>query len=168
MALLVAGILAFFAVVFGTRQVDTTEHQDGLMIAVAVESAIKLVAFVTAGIFITWWMFDGPADLFARAAERADIMRSVGRMIDAGTEPAAASFAAFEPVLAPEGGKLMALRFVFPPYQVGPYADGVRMVEVPTAVLSQHLAPEYRGMFVVMKPAPVADALAPTDPSPTE
>jgi Na+/proline symporter/signal transduction histidine kinase len=73
MALLVAGILAFFAVVFGTRQVDTTEHQDGLMIAVAVESAIKLAAFVTAGIFITWWMFDGPMDLFAQAAERTDI-----------------------------------------------------------------------------------------------
>jgi Na+/proline symporter/signal transduction histidine kinase len=73
MALLVAGILAFFAVVFGTRQVDTTEHQDGLMIAVAVESAIKLAAFVTAGIFITWWMFDGPMDIFAQAAARSDI-----------------------------------------------------------------------------------------------
>jgi Na+/proline symporter/signal transduction histidine kinase len=73
MALLVALILAFFAIVFGTRQVDTTEHQDGLMIAVAVESVIKLLAFLAAGIFITWWMFDGPADLFSKAAERPDI-----------------------------------------------------------------------------------------------
>jgi Na+/proline symporter/signal transduction histidine kinase len=73
MALLVAGILAFFAVVFGTRQVDTTEHQDGLMIAVAVESAIKLLAFMAAGVFVTWWLFDGPSDLLSRAAERADI-----------------------------------------------------------------------------------------------
>jgi hypothetical protein len=101
-------------------------------------------------------------------AERADIMRSVGKMIDAGTEPAAASFAAFEPVLAPEGGKLMGLRFVFPPYQVGPYADGVRTVEVPTAVLFQHLAPEYRNMFVVVKPAPVADVLAAPAAPPTQ
>lgn len=90
--------------------------------------------------------------------ERADVMRSVGKMIDAGTEPAAASFAAFEPVLAPEGGKLMGLRFVFPPYQVGPYVDGVRTVEVPTAVLMPHLAPAYRGMFVVVKPAAAAEA----------
>lgn len=84
--------------------------------------------------------------------ERADVMRSVGKMIDAGTEPSAASFAAFEPVLAPDGDKLMGLRFVFPPYQVGPYVDGVRTVEVPTALLMSHLAPEYRDMFVAVKP----------------
>ncbi|NOT89478.1 MAG: DUF3298 and DUF4163 domain-containing protein [Lysobacter sp.] len=90
--------------------------------------------------------------------ERADVMRSVGKMIDAGTEPVAATFAAFEPVLAPEGDKLMGLRFVFPPYQVGPYVDGVRTVEVPTAVLMPHLAPAYRGMFVAVNPATVVDA----------
>jgi hypothetical protein len=96
--------------------------------------------------------------------ERADVMRSVGKMIDEGTEPTAASFAAFEPVLAPEGNKLMGLRFVFPPYQVGPYVDGVRSVEVPTAVLMSHLAPEYRAMFVVVKPVSVP----PTDTPPTQ
>ena len=69
-----------------------------------------------------------------------------------------ASFAAFEPVLAPEGDKLMGLRFVFPPYQVGPYVDGVRTVEVPTSVLMPHLAPAYRGMFVIVKPGAVAEA----------
>ena len=98
------------------------------------------------------------------AAERADVMRSVGRMIDEGTEPAPASFAAFEPVLAPEGEKLMGLRFVFPPYQVGPYVDGVRTVEVPTAMLMPHLPPGYRTMFVAAKPmltTPVAEAIGP-------
>jgi Deacetylase PdaC len=97
------------------------------------------------------------------AAERADVMRSVGRMIDEGTEPAPASFAAFEPVLAPEGDKLMGLRFVFPPYQVGPYVDGVRTVEVPTAVLMPYLAPGYRAMFVAAKPmqTPAAEAIGP-------
>ena len=103
--------------------------------------------------------------------ERAEVMRSVGKMIDAGTEPVAGSFAAFEPVLAPQGDKLMGLRFVFPPYQVGPYVDGVRTVEVPTTVLFPHLASEYRGMFVTVKPAAVAEA-ATTSPetpvSPTQ
>ena len=99
--------------------------------------------------------------------ERADVMRTVGKMIDAGTEPTAASFTAFEPVLAPDSDKLMGLRFVFPPYQVGPYVDGVRTVEVPTAVLMQHLAPGYRGMFVAAKPevvaqTPAAPAVPPT------
>ena len=73
MALAVALILAFFAIVFGTRQVDTTEHQDGLMIAIAVESAIKLTAFLIVGAFVTWWMFDGPSDIFNQAYDRPDI-----------------------------------------------------------------------------------------------
>jgi Na+/proline symporter/signal transduction histidine kinase len=72
-SLLVALILAFFAIVFGTRQVDTTEHQDGLMIAVAMESAIKLVAFLIAGAFITWGLFGGPLDLWTQAMQRPTI-----------------------------------------------------------------------------------------------
>jgi len=77
-AFLVALILAFFAIVFGTRQVDTTEHQDGLMIAIAVESAIKLLAFLAAGLFVTFWMFDGPRDIFARVLARADVAAVFG------------------------------------------------------------------------------------------
>jgi Na+/proline symporter/CheY-like chemotaxis protein/PAS domain-containing protein len=72
-SLLVALVLAFFAIVFGTRQVDTTEHQDGLMIAVAMESAIKLMAFVAAGIFVTWWLFDGPTDLLTQVAAKPEV-----------------------------------------------------------------------------------------------
>src|SRR5256714_8634755 len=37
------------------------------MLAIAAESIVKLVAFVAVGIFVTFWMFDGPAALFARA-----------------------------------------------------------------------------------------------------
>src|SRR5277367_123270 len=42
-ALFVALLMAAFAVLFGTRHIDATEHQDGLMLAVATESVIKLV-----------------------------------------------------------------------------------------------------------------------------
>src|SRR3569623_3576347 len=49
-------------------------------------------------------------------AEREDIVRSAGRMIDGGTGPDPANFAQFEPVLAADG-RIAALRFVFPPYQ---------------------------------------------------
>ena len=44
------------------RQSDATEHQHGLMLAVATESIVKLVAFLAAGIFVTFYMF-GPVDL---------------------------------------------------------------------------------------------------------
>src|SRR6202012_259260 len=51
-ALFVALLMAAFAVLFGTRHVDATEHQDGLMLAIATESIVKLVAFLAVGIFV--------------------------------------------------------------------------------------------------------------------
>ncbi len=80
------------------------------------------------------------------AAERSEMMRNAGRMIDDGTAPTPANFAQFEP-LPGENGKLRGLRFVFPPYQVGPYSDGVQRVEVPASVLLPHVAPAYRDLF---------------------
>ena len=68
-ALFVALAMATFAVLFGTRHIDATEHQDGLILAIATESLIKLVAFVTVGVFVTFVMFDGPVALFAQAME---------------------------------------------------------------------------------------------------
>ncbi|HXD13794.1 MAG TPA: PAS-domain containing protein, partial [Xanthobacteraceae bacterium] len=66
-ALFVALLMAAFAVLFGTRHIDATEHQDGLMLAIATESIVKLVAFLAVGIFVTFVMFPGPWALFARA-----------------------------------------------------------------------------------------------------
>lgn len=101
-------------------------------------------------------------------AERAELIRTSGKMIDAGTRPSAEAFAMFEPVLAAEGGKLVALKFVFPPYQVGPYVDGERMIEVPTSVLRPHLSPEFAPMFVdAPAPLPTEAASALTKPSGT-
>src|SRR4051794_22734393 len=68
-ALFVALAMAAFAVLFGTRHIDATEHQDGLMLAIAAESVVKLVAFVTVGVFVTFFMFDGPVALFTKAME---------------------------------------------------------------------------------------------------
>ena len=67
LALFVALSMATFAVLFGTRHVDATEHQDGLMLAIATESIVKLVAFLAVGVFITFVMFHGPSALFAEA-----------------------------------------------------------------------------------------------------
>src|SRR6266498_3330431 len=71
-ALYVAIAMAIFAVLFGTRHIDATEHQDGLMLAIATESLVKLVAFVGVGVFVTFWMFDGPLALFAQALAHPD------------------------------------------------------------------------------------------------
>ena len=63
LALVVALVLAGFAVAFGTRHTDATEHQDGLMLAIALESVVKLVAFLAVGVFVVFWMFDGFDDI---------------------------------------------------------------------------------------------------------
>ena len=67
-ALLVAILLGGFAVLFGTRHLDVTEHHEGLVAAIAVESVVKLVAFLAAGFFVTFSLFAGPGDLFDQAA----------------------------------------------------------------------------------------------------
>jgi len=69
-ALFVALLMAAFAVLFGTRHIDATEHQDGLMLAIATESVIKLVAFLAVGSFVTFVMYPGPLALFADALQR--------------------------------------------------------------------------------------------------
>ncbi len=71
--LFVALAMATFAVLFGTRHTDATEHQDGLMLAIATESIVKLLAFTAVGIFVTFVMFHGPFDLLARAMEQPQI-----------------------------------------------------------------------------------------------
>ncbi|MFG1420202.1 hybrid sensor histidine kinase/response regulator [Roseixanthobacter liquoris] len=69
LALFVAFAMAAFAVLFGTRHTDATEHQDGLMLAVATESIVKLVAFLTVGFAVTFIIFDGPMALWYAARE---------------------------------------------------------------------------------------------------
>lgn len=55
-ALYVAALMAVFVIVFGTRKADATEHRPGLMLAIAVESVIKLVALVAVGLFAFLWL----------------------------------------------------------------------------------------------------------------
>ena len=62
-ALVAAVILGVFAITFGTRRVEATEHQDGLMLAISAESLFKLIAFLALGFYVTFYMVNGPADL---------------------------------------------------------------------------------------------------------
>ena len=82
-ALLVTATLAIFAVLFGTRQTDATEHQHGLMFAVATESIVKLVAFLVAGAFVTFYMF-GPTELIERAMKTPEAVRAIRTPLSVG------------------------------------------------------------------------------------
>jgi PAS domain S-box-containing protein len=74
-SLLVAGTLALFGILFGARNLDFTKHQTGLMTAVAVESVVKLLAFLVIGVYVTWGLFGGITDLFGRAAAHPEWSR---------------------------------------------------------------------------------------------
>ncbi len=59
--------LAVFTMMFGTRHLDSAERHEGMVAAVAFESMVKLVAFIAVGAFVTWGLFDGMGDIWARA-----------------------------------------------------------------------------------------------------
>jgi len=63
---IVVALMTIFSVVIGARRLDATERHEGLLLAIAVECVVKLAAFVTAGIFVTFTVFHGFGDLFAQ------------------------------------------------------------------------------------------------------
>jgi len=69
-ALWMALLLAAFTIAFGTRHLDAAEHHQGMVAAIAFESLVKLLAFLAAGAFVTFGMYDGFGDLFARASSQ--------------------------------------------------------------------------------------------------
>ncbi len=69
-ALIAAVLLAMFGIIFGARQLNVTQRNEGLVAAVALESLLKVVAFLMVGVFVTFGMHDGFADLFNKFLER--------------------------------------------------------------------------------------------------
>jgi Na+/proline symporter len=59
-------LLALFTILFGTRSLDPNERHEGLIAAIAFESIIQLIAFLSAGIFVVYFVFDGMTDVFTK------------------------------------------------------------------------------------------------------
>jgi Na+/proline symporter/CheY-like chemotaxis protein len=72
-ALFVAFAMAVFAILFGTRHADATEHQEGMMLAVATESVVKLIAFLVVGTYVTFTMFGGAGALIEAVQAHPEI-----------------------------------------------------------------------------------------------
>ena len=68
-AFIVALVLTLFGILFGARHLDASERHEGLVAAIALESLVKIVAFVSVGIFVTYGLFDGFSDIFAKFLE---------------------------------------------------------------------------------------------------
>ncbi|MBT5303192.1 MAG: sodium:solute symporter [Tateyamaria sp.] len=58
--------LAIFTVLFGTRNLNTNERHDGIVIAIAVEAGVKLVALIAVGVFVVWGIAGGIGPMMER------------------------------------------------------------------------------------------------------
>ncbi|GAB4277354.1 MAG: SpoIIE family protein phosphatase [Deferrisomatales bacterium] len=65
--------LSVFSMLFGARTLVATERHEGMVAAVAFESAVKLGAFLALGIYITWGIGGGLGAVFDRALARPDL-----------------------------------------------------------------------------------------------
>ncbi len=74
--LMIALLLALFAALFGTRHADATEHQDGLILAVAVESVVKLAAFLAIGFLVLFAFTDEPAALVSSINSNPEVQQA--------------------------------------------------------------------------------------------
>ncbi|AVP93211.1 PAS domain-containing hybrid sensor histidine kinase/response regulator [Aeromonas rivipollensis] len=75
LALGVALLLALFSILFGTRNLDATEHHRGMVVAIAFESVVKLLAFMAVGGFALWLIIARPSE--ARTLVAADFLDAV-------------------------------------------------------------------------------------------
>ncbi|MEM9968290.1 MAG: ATP-binding protein [Pseudomonadota bacterium] len=62
----VAAGLAIFTVLFGTRNLNANERHYGVVIAVAIEAVVKLIALIAVGIFVVWGLGGGVGETLAR------------------------------------------------------------------------------------------------------
>ncbi len=62
-AFVVTIVLIIFSILFGTRQIAANKQNQGLVLAIAFSSVIKLFALTAVGIFATFYVFDGFSDL---------------------------------------------------------------------------------------------------------
>src|SRR3569623_11857 len=161
MALYVALSMALFAVLFGTRHIDATEHQDGLMLAIAAESLVKLLAFLAVGIFVTFWIFDGPVALFSKAMNSPLAASVLSREPPVGTLLASTLLSFFAILLLPrqfhvavvennDEREIKRARWMFPIYLVL-----INLFVVPIAIAGLMTFPAGTGdgdMFVLALP----------------
>jgi PAS domain S-box-containing protein len=64
--LIITFVLGIFAIIFGARRLDSTERHSGIVFAIAFESIIKLLSFITVGFFVTFYLFNGFDDILTR------------------------------------------------------------------------------------------------------
>ncbi|MFH1794112.1 MAG: NahK/ErcS family hybrid sensor histidine kinase/response regulator [Pseudomonadota bacterium] len=128
-SLAVAFLLAVFAVLFGTRHADATEHQDGLVLAVAVESIVKLASFLAIGLAATFLFLGGLDGFVAATSANSQVIEAANYQTSPSTWLVLTVLSGFAIVLLPRQfyvtivenrseGELRTATWLFPLYLV--------------------------------------------------
>ncbi len=80
-ALVIAGGMALFAILFGTRNVDANERHHGVVAAIAVEAVVKLAALLAVGLFVVFGVAGGVGSVFENID--TDVIYGAGNIFDA-------------------------------------------------------------------------------------
>ncbi|MCI4626680.1 MAG: ATP-binding protein [Candidatus Magnetoovum sp. WYHC-5] len=71
--LVIVLLLIFFTILFGVRRIDPTERHQGVVTAVAVESIVKLIAFLAVGIYVVYFLYNGIGDIFEQVGYNPNV-----------------------------------------------------------------------------------------------
>ena len=148
LSIFVTGIMGVFAMLFGTRHIDTTEHQDGMILAIAVESLVKLLAFVAVGAFVVWGMMGGAFAFIDRAISDPFVTGVFSGGLKIGPWLTMTLLAAFAIMLLPRqfhvaaventsSGEVRRAAWMFPAYLVA-----INIFVIPIAVAGLLLLPK--------------------------
>lgn len=75
LGLIVSIILAVFTIIFGIRTIDITERHPGVMIAIAFESLVKLIAFLLVGLFVCFVIYDSPMEIWQLSKDQLELSK---------------------------------------------------------------------------------------------
>jgi Na+/proline symporter/signal transduction histidine kinase len=147
LSMIVAVTMGIFAILFGTRHIDTTEHQDGMILAIAVESLVKLVAFLAVGMFVVFGMMGGIGPFLDRAASEVTVTGLFSGELDGGQWLTMTLLASFAVVLLPRQFHVAAVEntsreeirraaWIFPAYLIA-----INIFVIPIAIAGLLLLP---------------------------
>ena len=77
LALIFCLAITVFAILFGARHLTPREKHHGLVVAIAFESAVKLIAMVVAGLFVVTQVFDSPMAMNTWAQTQPELLENL-------------------------------------------------------------------------------------------
>ncbi len=77
--------VTLFAILFGARHTSAREKHEGLVLAIAFESLVKLLALLAVGVFALYGVFDGPGDLERWLSSHPEALEALYRPVREGS-----------------------------------------------------------------------------------